>query len=285
MSGSDVLRFYAGQHRGKPMRVDLHLVSWNRPKMTELVIRTIHRNTHRSNFRLVVLDNGSNKETVGMLTRLDNEGLIDELLLISTNLGLEAARNLMFKNATESDYFICVDNDCLPPPILVEETGTYDWIDRLVGLMERNPEFAAISCRTQVMIGTGNIFEEADEVGDDIVEFPHPGGSLRIMKSALVHFVGGWERESPGRGAEERYICGKLNDAGFRTAFAVKILCLHLFGLRGENPTDRWGYDISLSPAETGHSDISHPALTNGDDLEEVKKYAGEELSRDYAED
>lgn len=277
------------------MQIDLHLVSWNRPTMTELVVKTIHRNTYRENFRLVVLDNGSNDETVTMLQRLEAEGLIDELILLKTNLGLEAARNCLFKNATTSDYFICVDNDCLPPPITPpiysDEVageiigGGNDWVERLVSLMEDYDDFAAISCRTQVMIGTGNIFEEADEAGDDLVEFPHPGGSLRIMKSTLVHFVGGWERESPGRGAEERYICGKLNDAGFRTAFAVKIQCLHLFGLRGDNPTDRWGYDKDLKPEDTGHSDISHPALTNGDDLEEIAKYAGEELSYDYGRD
>lgn len=259
------------------MRVDLHLVSWNRPKMTELVIKTIWRNTKRENFRLVVLDNGSDDETVTMLKRLEAEALIDELILLKTNLGLEAARNCMFKNCTQSDYFICVDNDCLPPPML----GT-DWIEELIKLMEDWQDYAAISCRTQVMIGTGNIFETADEMGEEIVDFPHPGGSLRIMRSKLVHFVKGWERESPGRGAEERYICGKLRDAGFKTAFAVQIQCLHLFGLRGENPTDRWGYDIDLEPEDTGHSDIDHPALRNGDDLDEVAKYAGEELSYAY---
>lgn len=272
------------------MQVDLHLVSWNRPTMTELVIRTIWRNTHRNNFRLTVLDNGSDEETVDMLEELEAEGLIDELILIKTNLGLEAARNLLFKNATNGKYFICVDNDCLPPKmtnIVYSQDGEmidggYDWIDQLVELMDIYSDFAAIACRTQVMIGTGNIFEEADNVKDEIVEFPWPGGSLRIMRTDLVGFVGGWQRESPGRGSEERYICGKLNDSGFRTGFAVNVKCLHLFGMRGANPTDRWGYDISLKPEDTGHSDISHPALANGDDGWEVAKYAGEELANDY---
>lgn len=271
------------------MKCDLHLVSWNRPKMTELVIKTIWRNTKRENFRLVVLDNGSNEETVDMLNRLNDQGLIDELVLIKTNLGLEAARNLLFKNFTESEYFICVDNDCLPPPKLAVEyypdgvmLADRDWIERLVALIEYYPDYAAISCRTQVMIGTGNIFEEADEHGDDLVEFPHPGGSLRIMNTALTHFVGGWEREAPGRGAEERYICGKLNDAGFKTAFAAKVETLHLFGLRGETPTDRWGYDKNLKPEDTGHSDIYHPVLEHGDDPNEIREYAGIEFTEGY---
>ena len=251
--------------------IDLHLVSWNRPKMTELVIRTIHRNTKPGSFRLVVLDNGSAKSTVDMLTQLHENGMIDELHLLPTNEGLEYARQYMLRASTFGPYFICVDNDCLAP---LQKDGK-DWVEQLHDIMEKYEDFAAISCRTQVMIGTGNIFEEADLVGDDIVEFPHPGGSLRIMRTIPTVDVGGWEREAPGRGAEERYICGKLHDSGWRTAFAVNIQTLHLFGTRGFTGTDRWGYDKELKPEETGHSDISHPALTNGDDEQELLKYAG----------
>lgn len=260
--------------------VDLHLVSWNRPKMTELVIRTIVRNTKPENYRLVVLDNGSNPETKQMLSRLQDNGFIDELHLMSMNMGLEKARQWLLLNCTypETDYFVCVDNDCLPPPMVEDK----DWTERLVGLMQQYEGYGAISCRTQVMIGTGNIFEEADEYGDDLVDFPHPGGSLRIMDTRAVRQVGGWANDTPGRGAEERYIGARLHDSGYKTAFATYVRCYHLFGTRGDNGTDRWGYDKDLKPEDTGHSDISHPALTNGDDLEEVSLYAGQELADAY---
>ena len=97
--------------------IDLHLVSWNRPKMTELVIKTIHKNTKRENFRLVVLDNGSDEETVEMLKYQSDNGRIDRLILNSENLGLEYARQDMLMNETDSEYFVCIDNDCLPPPM------------------------------------------------------------------------------------------------------------------------------------------------------------------------
>lgn len=259
--------------------VDLHLVSWNRPEMTELVIWTIHKNTKPENYRLVVLDNGSNLETKQMLATLHNNGLIDEVKLMPSNEGLEKARQYLLLNNTypDSEYFICIDNDCLPPPV---EDGK-DWLERMVELMEKYEDFAAVSMRTPVMIGTGNIFEEADQVGDDIVEFPHPGGSYRIMRTDAVRAVGGWDRESSGRGSEETYICGKLRDAGYRTAFATSIKTLHLFGVR-ERTKERWGYAEGMQPGETGHSDIAHPALTNGDNFEEVKAYSGEDLAKRY---
>lgn len=253
--------------------IDIHFVCWNRPKITELAIRTIARNTISGHYRLVVLDNGSELSQVNMLLKLKEEGLIDELILWAENRGLEAARDELLKEHTKSKYFICADNDCLPTPI---DNNGGDWIERLLQLMKLEPKYAAISCRTQVMIGSGNIFDGHEE--DLIVDFPHPGGSLRIMRTKAVLTVGGWEGK-PGRGAEERWICGQLREHGWKTGFAVQIPTLHLFGLQD---TDRWGYGKDLKPEDTGHSDISHPALTNGDNLEEIEKYAGKELTNDY---
>ncbi len=253
------------------MKVDIHFVSWQRPKITELAIRTIARNTKPGNYRLVVFDNNSDAEQRQMLFNLHENGLIDELILHAQNAGLEFARDYMLNYCTRGDYFICADNDCLPEPIETE-----DWVERLVDLMTRYEDYAAISCRTQVMIGSGNIFEDESK---EITDFPHPGGSLRIMRTRAVKAVGGWEGK-PGRGAEERWICGQLREFGWKTAFATNIKTLHLFGLKD---TDRWGYDKEWKPEKTGHSDISHPALDQGDDLVEIEKYAGKELADVYS--
>lgn len=254
-------------------RVDIHLVSWHRPEMTDLVIRSIAKNTKPDSYRLMVFDNGSPEEQQTHLLDLQNDGLIDELFLNDKNIGLELARNRLL-NMSESEFIVCLDNDCLPVPI---EDGV-DWVEKLVKLMRDNPTYAAISSRTQVMIGTGNIFDEHED--EDIVNFPHPGGSFRIMRTSVVKLVGGWEGK-PGRGSEERYICGKLHEAGWDTGFAVKVPTLHLFGVRGNN-TDRWGYDESWKPEETGHSDIWHPVLQNGDEYNDVLEYVGKDLTERY---
>lgn len=257
--------------------IDLHLVSWNRPKMTELVIKTIHRNTKRDNFRLVVLDNGSEEKTVQMLQDMHDNGLIDEFIPIKTNLGLEAARQLLLTEATRGEYFVCVDNDCLPPP---PKDGK-DWLEQLVELAQKHEEYSAIALRTQVMIGSGDPFAGRED--EDILDFPHPGGSFRLMRTGDVLAVGGWKRDEPvkGRGQEERLVCGGLRAEGWRTGFAIKIQCLHLFGVR-DHTKERWGYDESLKPEDTGHSDIYHPALEQGDGLEEVIKYTGGSLGHSY---
>lgn len=248
------------------------MVTWYRPEITELAIRTIARNTKSSNYRLIVTDNGSPSIMRDMLQNLQDEGLIDDLILFNRNHGLEYARNYGL-SLCKSKFIICADNDCLPEPM----NGGKDWTERLVELMDNNPQYAAISCRTSIMVGTGNIFEDESK---PVTDFPHPGGSLRIMVADIVRAVGGWQ-ETSGRGSEERYIGAKLHEYGYKTGFATHIRTLHLFGNRGRTD-ERWGYPRGWEPATTGHSDVDHPALRNGDSFEEVEKYAGKALAEGY---
>lgn len=245
--------------------IDIVMVTWHRQEITERVIKSIHLNTKRENFRLIVIDNCSPLEMVGSLLKMHEEGLIDELVLNDTNRGLEPARNQGLA-LVRSDLFVATDNDVIPERIVDGK----DWLERMVELMEKNPDYAALSPRYPVMIGTGNIFDGRED--DEIVQFGHPGGSLRLMRTNEVRKVGGWRDQQSGRGSEERYICGLLREAGWETGFAVKVKCLHLFGDR-ERGTDRWGYPVDWLPEHTGHSDIWHPVLNRGDDPDEIKEY------------
>lgn len=252
---------------------DIIMVTWYRPEITELAIRTIKRNTWPENHRLVVIDNGSPAGMQDKLYQLHENGYIDQLVLNKENIGLEPARNQGLE-LVKSEWFVCADNDCLPPrkPEAACQLCAVDWLKQLLNLQMLNPEYMSIACRTQVMIGTGNIFEGHENEG--LVEFPHPGGSLRLMNTELVKDLGGWRNEVGGRGTEERYIGAKISEAGYKSAFAVNVPCLHLFGLKN---SDRWGYDKDWNPETTGHSDIWHPVLENGDDVVEVLKYAVKE--------
>jgi GT2 family glycosyltransferase len=246
--------------------------------MTELVIKAIHRNTKPDTFYLTVLDNGSDKKTKKMLNEMHEQGLIPTFIDMAENTGLEYAREYLRQHHTHGEYFVDIDNDCLPQSI--QQSTGIDWLELLKDLMDNYENYGAISCRTQVMIGTGNIFEDESK---PITDFPHPGGSLRIMRTKAVEEVGGWNRESYGRGAEERFIGGKLNDAGYKTGFSTHVKTLHLFGLKN---TDNWGYDKKLKPQDTGHSpDVWHPIFGSGDDYDEVVKFVGNDLAKEYFND
>ena len=248
--------------------IDIVLVTWQRPEMTFQVIEAIGQNTDREQYRLVVIDNNSKPEMQSKLYDLNKSGVIDDLILNDRNYGLEPARNIGLKKI-QSEYFVCADNDCLPQ----KRVGGKTWLELLATLLDELPEYAAISLRTQVMIGTGNIFEYADMSGEDVVEFPHPGGSFRIMRTKETKKAGGWRDTVEGRGDEERTIGGRLREQGHKVGFARNLRCLHMFGTRGLKGTDRWGYPKDWEPEDTGHSDIWHPVLDRGDDINEIKKY------------
>ena len=236
---------------------DIVMTTWNRPEITYQVIRTLAKNTTTPS-RLIVVDNGSEEDMQDELIKMNESGLIDKLILLENNIGLEPAKNIGLKEV-ESEYFISTDNDCLP--MKPDKDG--DWLSKLIDLMERHKQYAAISCRTQVMIGTGNIFDGKEEF--DIIQFPWPGGSLRIMRTDLVKRVGGWNDNIKSRGNEERYICGELHKLGWETGFAVRVKCYHMFG------NGNWGYLVP--PEEHGHNPVCHPAIQNGDDEEEIEKW------------
>jgi hypothetical protein len=236
---------------------DIVMVSWGRKDMTELAIMSINKHTFTP-YRLTVIDNYSSGDMREMLIELRDGGLIDNLVLLETNIGLEPAKNLGM-SFVGSDIFISTDNDCLP--MKPDKDG--DWLSKMVALMENNLDYGAIACRTQVMVGTGNIFEDKED--QDIVDFPWPGGSLRAMRKNIVDIIGGWRNDVISRGSEEKYICGEIHDLGYKTGFATHIRCYHMFG------NGNWGYGEML-PEEHGHNPVSHPAIQNGDG-DEIKEY------------
>lgn len=232
--------------------IDIVMIAWKREDFTRRTFEAIFENTLYP-FRLTLINNEQNY--------FYNDKIYNQVSL-GENIGLEPARNLGLQ-FVKSKYFVTTDNDILPQK--PNEKGC--WLTQLVDLMEKNPDFGAIACRPQVLVGTGHIFQGNED--KDIVEFSHPGGSLRIMRTDLVKEVGGW-RNIPLRGQEEMYICGKLRERGYKTGFASQIRCYHLFG-KDKN----WGYQ-DLKPEKHGHKPVYHPALEEGDNEEEIKKLCGD---------
>lgn len=244
--------------------IDIVLSVWNRPEMTDRVIRELAMQTTTPS-RLIVVDDGSDKKTYNMLQKFKRDGFIDVLIRHKNNLGLEASKNDGMQ-AVKSDLFISTDNDCLPEYF----TKDGDWLSKLVKLMNDHLDFGAIACRTQVMIGTGNIYDGFEE--QNLVDFPWPGGSLRIMRAKLVRDLGGWRDWEPSRGSEEKTICQKIRDAGYRTGFAVKIRTYHMFG-----NDQNWGY-AGVEPENHGHKPVCHPAIQNGDNEEDIVRWLNHEV-------
>ena len=220
--------------------IDITMVTWNRPEFTYLSLQSIKQNTAYPH-KVIVIDNGSEKEMQQRLLDFKREGWIDTLVLLDFNRGLEYAKNIAM-SFVESSFFISTDNDLI--------AFRYDpcWLTKLVDLMNNNPEYAAIACRPQILVGTGNIF---DGKTDEIIEFSHVPGYLRIMRTDLTRQIGAWDEKRPMRGHEEIWSSERFRAMGYRVGWANYVECWHLFG----NEND-WGY-TGLTPNQHGHNEVS----------------------------
>lgn len=205
---------------------DIIMVTYQRESIVVRSILELHNMTE--DYRLIVVDNGSNDRLRGFLLQAQNEGLIDTLVLLNENKGLEVARNIGQK-FVETSRCVHIDSD-----ILVSK----DWLVKLNELMDKNPDYAAIACRPQMLIGVGPIFRDTSE----LVENNVVGGVARLMNVQALNEVGGWDNQflKEGRGQEEWNICGKLREKGYKVGYARDIWAYHVFGDKN------WGYDKDI---------------------------------------
>lgn len=208
---------------------DIIMVTYNRLELTKKSLQSILDRTERP-YRLIVVDNGSTDGTIEYLANLEQNGKID-LVENGSNLGLEKALQIGL-GFVKSDFFVTVDNDCIAP------LHDPDWLTRMLLLLEKYKEYAAIALRPQVLIGVGPIFN-TDCDDECVVENNVCGGSYRMMRTQIIREVGGWtdRKVNDGRGNEEFDICEKLKAACWKVGYAKHIWTYHQWG------DENWGYE------------------------------------------
>jgi GT2 family glycosyltransferase len=216
--------------------IDIFLTTFNRKAFTERTIAYINNRTKYPH-RLFVIDNGSTDGTTDVLRRLEKAGAIFHWLSMSKNIGIHMAWNTALGLAS-SEFMVTMDNDLYVPDL------EPCWLEQLRHLMNIHPSYAAIAAQPHTYLGASSptVYDEG------VADVGHCGAVARLMKTALVKQVGGWERSFDSkRNHEEKTICGRLRDAGFKVGYAQKIFCYHDFG-----KDDNWGYE-DIAPHDHGH--------------------------------
>jgi len=206
--------------------IDILFVTYHRPNFCYMALESIHTRT-KIPHRVIVVDNGSGPEKQDMLRKYQKEGVIDVLLLLDKNYGLEYAKNTGLRFVESDPYFVNTDDDCL----IEAPTAEGDWLSKMVKLMDENPDYGAISTRPQALMGVPNLFTKDRDIG----QFYVCGGSYRIMNTELVKKYK-WRDEYNDSRSEEWRICGEMQRDGFKTGYAKDVRCYHLFG------KENWGY-------------------------------------------
>ena len=204
-------------------QIDIVMVSCDRLAYTRQFVEHLWSRTDTP-FRLIAVDNGS---TDGSAEYLEASDAVSNFVPLDKNGGIHAAKNAGLALVESEPYYVDTDNDALVPSLQP------DWLERLIGLMDRHPEYGAIACRPQVMVGEpSNRFDNCGEIR----EMDHAGAWLRIMRTAAVKRAGGWRKDAgPGRNNEDLWIAGKLRTQGLKVGVARDVRCCHLFGRN-------WGY-------------------------------------------
>lgn len=242
--------------------IDIVLTTWQREWMTLASIEALRRNTLTPH-RLIVIDNGSNRNAQEVYMNRS-----DVYVKLDQNYGLEYAKWLGMK-FVNSELFVSMDNDILVYDYLEDR----DWLQRLIDLMKRYPEYGAIAPKPQALVGTST---EMFQTQNEIVSFGHVPGYARIMRTAWVNEVGAWDDKRELRGHEELWIGQKFAEKGYGLAWANNIECWHLFG---KEDTDGWGYPKNMTPEDHGHNPV-WPLPKN--DIEKIKEKVGIDITEYY---
>lgn len=203
--------------------IPIIVVTYLREETTLNTLRLLKRHTSTPH-RIILVDNGSS-----CIWDKAHPELIYKYYAMSENVGLERARNIGMNHIDKDDEFVIhMDNDIFVPDLKP------DWIQQLLSLMEKYPQYAAIALRPQVLVGVGPIFKTEDEVVENNVV----GGVGRLMRVSAIKQVGGWDEaiRNEGRGTEEWDICGKLRNAGWKVGYARNLWAYHQF------IDSNWGY-------------------------------------------
>lgn len=128
----------------KEEKIDIVLLTFNRRKLLQRTLEGIWART-RTPHRLIVVDNGSNDGTVKFLRTMKRLGRIDELVELMHGGGLCHAYNEGFK-LVKSRYLVTTQDDLIPPDL------EPDWIVRMKGLLDKNPDYGAVAMRVARMI-------------------------------------------------------------------------------------------------------------------------------------
>jgi len=235
--------------------IDVVMTCWKRERMTSSSIYALKLNT-QTPIRLILIDNGSNPVYTQQFARQ-----ADIYVKLDKNYGLEYTKNLGMQFVT-SKLFVSTDND-----ILIYKYENPDWLQRIINLLDTHAEYGAIAPRPQVLIGTGNIF--AGKEDQELIEFGHVPGYMRVMRTEWVKSLGAWNEKRALRGHEELWIGEKFSDHHYKMGWATNVKCWHLFG---EDDTDAWGYPKNMTPQDHGHNPV---AGIPKNDVDEIRDKVG----------
>jgi glycosyltransferase involved in cell wall biosynthesis len=210
--------------------VVLMMITYNRLELTKKTLELLDNRT-KSNFRLVVVDNGSTDGTVEYLKKMRLAYAmwpclkIMDLILLSENKGIAIGRNIALKKADElnAKWYCTLDNDVEMPD---------GWLDECIDILEKNKSYGAIGVNFE-----GKQYSLIEKNGCKFQDKPagNLGTANMVFRKQLHQMIGFFNTEY-GRlyGLEDSDFGMRARAAGFKLGY-IERMGIHLGDDSGED--------------------------------------------------
>jgi glycosyltransferase involved in cell wall biosynthesis len=205
--------------------------TFNRPQQLADCLDALSAQTlPKECFEVIVVDDGGSHPLTGITESF--AGRLHIKFLRQANGGCASARQCGIDNA-EGEYLAFTDDDCRPAP---------DWLTRIEAVLKRNPD-CAVAGRTINGLrddlyaeATQSIVEALVTSGRDRAGYVRyaPTHNLAFRKAPLMA-IGALDRSWRIAGGEDRDLCARWSQGGFRLAYEslATVLHYHRLNLRG----------------------------------------------------
>ena len=190
----------------KAMLCNVTIPVFNRPSATEQTIRALAATSRALPFCITVVDNGSEQPLVESLIHWREEGLIDNLFLLSRNMGVACAANVGWELVPASIY-MKLDND----------TAMFrqHWLRDLLALWEHGQPVSNLGGafdRNMLHKIPGCLQTPHGELGRCMSNLP---GQAILIPKAVSDTLGYWNEEYGLYGGEDGDYGLRMMTAGF----------------------------------------------------------------------
>jgi len=224
-------------------KISIIIVTWNTAKITKKCVDTI--NKYLPNQEIIVVDNGSQDNTVEILKKIKNVKLIEN----GINLGFAKANNIGLKNAT-SDLIIFMNSD-----IEIIDDSLFNMVDYLnknpkIGLIgpkflnpDLSPQASVFPPQTyfnafkEFWLGKKDSYSKYAPKGNNPTKVSYISGGCIAVNKIFFEKIGKWN-EKYFFYYEDMDLCQQVRKNGKSIIYYPKCKIIHRHGASGKNLAD-----------------------------------------------